>query len=47
MFEGKNLNEIKTVSMGKLKLEGLNSMDVVELMAVQFFLRAEPAPLSK
>ena len=45
MFEGKNLDEIKTVSMGKLKLEGLNSMDVVELMAVQFFIRAEVAPI--
>lgn len=44
LVEGRNLDEIKTISMGKLKLEGLNSMDVVELMAVQFFICAEPAP---
>lgn len=44
MLEGKNLNEMKSISMGKLRLEGLGSMDVVELMAIQFFIRAEPAP---
>lgn len=42
LLDGKNFDEIKTISMGKLKLEGLNSMDVVELMAVQFFIRAVP-----
>jgi SAM-dependent methyltransferase len=40
LFEGKNLHEIKTISFGNLKLEGLQLMDVVELMAVQFFIRA-------
>jgi len=44
LIKGKNLEEIKTISMGKLKLEGLNSMDVVELMAVQFFIHAVLAP---
>jgi predicted O-linked N-acetylglucosamine transferase (SPINDLY family)/2-polyprenyl-3-methyl-5-hydroxy-6-metoxy-1,4-benzoquinol methylase len=42
MFEGKNLDEMKSISMGKLKLEGLKKIDVVELMAVQFFIRAVP-----
>jgi SAM-dependent methyltransferase len=44
LVEGKNLDEIRTISLGKLKLEGLNQMDVVELIAVQFFIRAEPMP---
>jgi SAM-dependent methyltransferase len=42
LLEGRNLDEIKTLSHGKLKLEGLNQMDVVELIAIQFFIRAEP-----
>jgi 2-polyprenyl-3-methyl-5-hydroxy-6-metoxy-1,4-benzoquinol methylase len=42
MFEGKNLDEMKSISMGKLKLEGLKKIDVVELMALQFFIRAVP-----
>ena len=44
LVQGRNLDEIKTLSLGKLKLEGLNQMDVVELIAVQFFIRAEPMP---
>lgn len=44
ILRGEILDEIKTLSLGKLKLEGLNPMDVLELMAVQFFIRAEPAP---
>jgi SAM-dependent methyltransferase len=47
VLQGKNINEITTLSLGKLKLEGLVQMDVVELMAVQFFIRAEPAPSNK
>jgi len=43
----KSINEIKTVSIGKLRLEGLEQMDVVELLAVQFFIRAEPSPINK
>jgi hypothetical protein len=42
MFEGKNLDEMKSISMGKLKLEGLKKIDVIELMALQFFIRAVP-----
>jgi 2-polyprenyl-3-methyl-5-hydroxy-6-metoxy-1,4-benzoquinol methylase len=43
LIEGKRLDQIDTFSLGKLKLEGLNQMDVVELIAIQFFIRAEPA----
>ena len=43
LFEGKKLDEIKAISFGKLKLEGLNQIDVAELTAVQFFIRAVPA----
>jgi len=42
LLQDKNISEIKTLSLGKLKLEDLVPMDVVELMAVQFFIRAEP-----
>jgi len=44
IIQGKNLDQIKMLSLGKLKLEGLNQMDVLELIAIQFFIRAEPAP---
>lgn len=44
IVQGRNLDEIKSLSLGKMKLEGLNQMDVVELIAVQFFIRAEPMP---
>jgi len=44
LFEGKNLDEINTISIGKLRLESLDQMDVAGLLAVQFFIRAEPAP---
>ena len=44
IIQGKNLDQITTLSRGKLKLEGLNQMDVLELIAIQFFIRAEPAP---
>lgn len=42
MIEGKNPGEIRSISLGKLKLEGLTERDVMELMTLQFFLRAEP-----
>ena len=44
LVEGKNFEDIKEISFGKLKLEGLRSIDVLELIAVQFFIRAAPAP---
>ena len=43
LTQGKDLNQIDMLGMGKLKLEGLNQMDVIELIAMQFFIRAEPA----
>lgn len=42
LIEGKNFEEIKAISFGKLKLEDLKSIDVLELIAVQFFIRAVP-----
>lgn len=43
LIQGKSLDQIDSFSLGKLNLEGLNQMDVVELIAIQFFFRAEPA----
>jgi len=40
LYEGKDLSEIRSINMGNLKLEGLNQMDVAELIAIQFFIRA-------
>ena len=42
VFKGKNIDEIKTINIGKLKLERLERIDVMELMTLQFFMRAEP-----
>lgn len=42
-FAGKDLGEIKTINAGKLKLEALTRNDVLELMALQFFVKATPA----
>ncbi len=44
LIQGKSLDQINSLSQGKLKLEGLEPMDVLELVAIQFFIRAEPAP---
>ena len=44
IVQGKNLDEIKSLSHGKLRLEALNPMDILELIAIQLFIRAEPAP---
>lgn len=46
-FEGKALDEIKTINIGNLKLEGLERIDVMELMTLQFFIRAEPTPFQQ
>jgi len=43
-FEGKNIDEVTTINIGRLKLEGLRRIDVMELLTLQFFIRAEPAP---
>ncbi|WP_177218988.1 tetratricopeptide repeat protein [Polaromonas sp. OV174] len=42
-FQDKDLSQIKTINAGKLKLEDLNEQDVLELLALQFFIRATPA----
>jgi len=44
LLAGKNIDEIKTIHIGKLKLEGLDRSDVEGLMATQFCIRAEPMP---
>lgn len=41
-FKDKDLSQIKSISMGKLKLEGLTEQDLLELLTLQFFIRAEP-----
>jgi len=41
-FKDKDLNKVKTISGGKLKLEGLTEQDVQELLTLQYFIRAEP-----
>ena len=43
VFEGKNLAEIQSLNAGLLKLEGLKELDVMELMTLQYFIRAVPA----
>jgi 2-polyprenyl-3-methyl-5-hydroxy-6-metoxy-1,4-benzoquinol methylase len=42
-FEGKDLDQIKNISTGKLRLENLNREDVLELMTIQFYIKATPA----
>lgn len=42
-FQDKDLSQVKTINAGKLKLEDLNEQDVLELLALQFFIRATPA----
>jgi len=41
-FQNKDLNSIDTITAGKLKLESINKEDVLELMALQFYIRAVP-----
>ena len=47
ILQGQNINDVKALGFCKLKLEQLNPMDVLEMTAVQFFLRAEPAQGNK
>jgi 2-polyprenyl-3-methyl-5-hydroxy-6-metoxy-1,4-benzoquinol methylase len=42
-FEGQDLSEIHTVEVDGLRLSGLGSDDVLELAALQFYIRATPA----
>jgi len=41
-FKDKDLKQIKSIAAGKLKLEGLTEQDMMELLSIQFFIRAEP-----
>lgn len=43
LMEGKRPDEIQTINAGKLTLTGLSERDVMELMTMQFFIRAQPA----
>ncbi len=45
-FKDKDLNTVKTINAGKLKLDNLTKDDVLELLALQFFIRATPATTS-
>jgi 2-polyprenyl-3-methyl-5-hydroxy-6-metoxy-1,4-benzoquinol methylase len=42
-FGEKSFDEIKSVKIDRLTIEGLNPMDVMELTTLQFFFRAQPA----
>ena len=41
-FQEKDLKTISTITAGKLKLDNINEEDVLELMALQFYIRAVP-----
>jgi 2-polyprenyl-3-methyl-5-hydroxy-6-metoxy-1,4-benzoquinol methylase len=41
-FAGKNLADVRSIDTGHLSLKNLTHNDVVELLALQFFLRATP-----
>ena len=43
-FEGKDLGAVSAIDTGKMKLQGLTQNDVQELLALQFLIRAQPAP---
>lgn len=42
-FEGKDLAAVNAIEAGKVKLQGLTQNDVLELLAPQFPIRAQPA----
>ena len=44
VFGGRNLAGIQSLNAGLLKLEGLKELDVMELLTLQYFIRAVPAP---
>jgi len=41
-FEGKDLSQIQNIELDNLKLTGLSQEDLLELLALQLFIRAEP-----
>ena len=42
MLQGNEMSQIRSIDAGQLKLENLTQEDVVELLALQFFIRAVP-----
>ena len=42
-FGGRDPADIKSIDVGNLQLKNLNPIDVMELIALQFFIRAVPA----
>jgi len=43
VFEGKDLDKTTSIELDGLKLSGLARQDLLELMALQLYLRAFPA----
>jgi 2-polyprenyl-3-methyl-5-hydroxy-6-metoxy-1,4-benzoquinol methylase len=44
VFEGKDLDKTSSIELDGLKLSGLGRQDLLELSALQLYLRARPAP---
>jgi len=42
LFQGRDLSVVTTINIGSLSLQHLNHQDVLELSALQFFVRARP-----
>ena len=42
-FEGKKLAQIQSMTFGLLGLEHMKELDLVELMTLQYYIRAVPA----
>jgi hypothetical protein len=43
VFEGKRLDQTTSIELDGLRLDGLNAEDLLELAALQLYLRARPA----
>jgi 2-polyprenyl-3-methyl-5-hydroxy-6-metoxy-1,4-benzoquinol methylase len=44
-FEGKNLAQIQSINVGLLRLDRMKEKDVLELLTLQYFIKAVPASL--
>jgi hypothetical protein len=42
-FAGRNLADVRSIDTQYLSLKNLTQVDVLELLALQFFIRASPA----
>lgn len=45
VYQGKDINTINALEAGPLQLNGLTAIDILELIALQFFVRAHPAEM--